>query len=390
MPPSKHANVGPSKLESFELCPCYDREDNEDRDDQGETPAERGTRLHEATEKADLTLCMNDDEKQLVQICLDSAHMLAASSGEGHQVLKEVRVEIPDPEDPESLLTWGTADWVLIYPGGKIAHGRDYKFIRTPSVSEPEQNLQIQTYAVGLFFMFPDLEEVRFDLIMPEFKKLPDPVVLRREAIPAVIARIKAIKAERMDPFKAPRVCEICTTCKHAGRCPALTQLAKVAAVKIGLPIPETFAPDAPATPAQRSLALVIAGALKQWADQVKEYQNEYGRNGGELIGFDWMTRKGNPKILNIAKAKELVGINDVDFFECCSISIVKLATAYAKVYGISEKEAREIVNQKTQEITVRGPDVAYWQASRKKSAPGAWEIAAQVRKELPSETPTA
>lgn len=381
--PTKHAAVGPSKLESFEACPCYDREPYEEKDDQGESPSERGTRLHLAVETEDLTLCHNDQEKALVQMCIDGCQALAASAGEGAEVLREVEVSIPDPEDPFEVLTWGTADWVLMYPGRKKARGRDYKFIRTPSVSAPDKNLQIRAYGVGLLCQFPELETVEFDLIMPEFNHLPDAVVLTRADIEPTQQRIKAIRLQREDPFKQPCPGGICTTCKHARRCPALTKVALRASAGLGLPMPESFAPNAPRSPYERSLALVLATMLAQWAEQTKTHMNEFGKAGNtELPGFKWMTRKGNPKILSTAQAKSLVLLSDPDFLDCCRVSITELAKKYAVVHQISEKLARERLNAALAPVIVRGADVAFWQ--RAKDGETDAEIVAGVKQEAP------
>lgn len=388
--PSRHSSVGPSKLESFEACPCYDREPYEEKDDQEETPSERGTRLHEAVEKEDITLCRNDDERQLVQLCIDSGRVLFLSAGEGAEVLREVEVSIPDPENPEEVLTWGTADWVLMYPGRRRARLRDFKFIRTPSVSAPEKNLQIRAYGAALLCQFPELEQVEADLIMPEFNHLPDAVVLTRADIGPTQQRIKAIRVLREDPFKEPTPCEYCTMCVHAGRCPALGKLAVRSSRALGLPIPESFAPGAPRTPHERSLAFLIAQMLEQWAAQVKQHTNDYGKTdpNAALPGYKWMQRKGNPKVLNTAGAKTRILLSDPDFLECCKVSLTALAAKYAEVHGLSQKEARLRVDEALKDVIVRGADVAFWQ--RAKDAETVEEIVAGVKGGLPSETPTA
>jgi hypothetical protein len=371
--------MGPSKAEALEMCPCYEREPYEQKDDQGETPSERGTRLHLAVETNDLTLCLNDDEKALVQTCLDTVNMLVGTAGEGAVVNREVQVSIPDPNDPEEPLTWGTADWILFYPGGRKAIGLDWKFIRTMSVSAPKNNLQFRSYAIGILCQYPELEEIKFTMVAPEFKLIPDPVVFTREDIVPTQERLGRAKANWLDPFKKPCPSDLCSMCAHAARCPALGKLAVTSARELSLPIPETFAPEAIRTPHERALALVIAGALAQWAEQIKSLSNEFGRNNRdiELPGFKWMSRKGNPKVLKVAEARQRLGLSDPDFLECCRMSITEVAKKYAAVHGIPDKSAREKVDELLGDLITRGAQVEFWQ--RAKDGDSVLEIVAGV-----------
>jgi hypothetical protein len=66
-PELKHAPYSPSSLKMYALCPSWKPGDSEEA---GEAAANRGTSMHKAFETGDLSYCIDDEEKLLVQKAL--------------------------------------------------------------------------------------------------------------------------------------------------------------------------------------------------------------------------------------------------------------------------------------------------------------------------------
>jgi len=203
MPPrTTHlARVSPSKLEGLEQCPCFEYESIINLDDNMETPAQRGTRLHKAVETTDLSLCLDEEERDQVQGCIDYEQSLVSAHPNG-RILREQRVTVPD-------LTYGTLDFCLI--DGADAWVVDYKFVRTLSLSTPGNNFQLACYATGLLHKRPrSLQRVHATLLAPAIRFAPDPHTFTRDDIPVVEARIRSVIQAANDQFKKPTPCDMC------------------------------------------------------------------------------------------------------------------------------------------------------------------------------------
>ena len=154
-------------MENLELCPCFEHKEFTDLDQNDETPAQRGTRLHAAVQFEDLSKCNDDEERELVQRCIDVSRVLSRSKDPSiPTIYKEIRVDIFD-------ICKGTLDLLIIWDDNTAAI-LDYKFIRADTVTSPETNLQLACYAAGVMLKFPNVTSVNTGILAPAIGYMPD------------------------------------------------------------------------------------------------------------------------------------------------------------------------------------------------------------------------
>jgi hypothetical protein len=354
---AKHARYSPSKLEALEQCPCFEYTQMETKDDE-ESPAERGTRLHKLVETGDPQYVKDAEDKDLHQKVLDLMIGMHAKHSEPVVEHDELKVTLKD-------LTYGTADKILIWPAIKKAILIDWKFIRGRSVSEPADNLQLQCYAGGLLEENPELDEVETYLAAPQIDWLPPAHTYVRADLPLIRDRVEKITMACADPFKKPILCALCDKCANASRCPALGQTALTVVSGLGLPMPESFAPESLSTPEDKAKGLIIAKMLKNWGEQVTKLVNGWVRDGNDLPLHSTVNRKGNMKVDDVEAAVVAMRalLTDSEILGAMKMSITKITAAVADKEG--KKTARDTVETTLSGLISRGPDVVY--ALRKK-----------------------
>ena len=370
---ASHARYSPSKLEGLEACPCFDYKQDEDEDDVSpdadETPAQRGTRLHKAVETEDTSLCCDEDEIGQVTACIEYMQSLAASSQLPlAKTLREHRVTIPD-------LTYGTLDHGFLWgPEGAPLEAdiTDFKFIRVPSVSSPEDNFQLACYAVGLLIEYPSLQRVRATLLAPGLRYLPEPAVFTRDHIDIVKQRIAAVLQQVADPFKQPSVCDFCKQCANAARCPALGGTAVAVARQLKLPVPDSFVPGARVSLDDRAVAQFLATALEQWAKETKANNRDHVLSGGEVPpGFKLVTRAGSSVIRDTGSA--LTILQDGSFVpwsvlrSALKLSVPKLVAATVEHHKKSPEAVLNQLREVLGPILEQQPDIKFLQRERSK-----------------------
>lgn len=354
--------LSPSGLQAKASCPCFDYRELTDVDgDSGETMAERGNRLHKAVATEDLELCKTDDEREQVQLALDYTRSLIAGAGNNAIVLREQHVDIPS-------LDGGTLDFAVIKDA--TAWLVDYKFIRTSSVVEPTQNLQLRAYAMGLFLAYPEVQEIKAAFIAPGMGYAPDPVVYSRTDLPVFLAEIERVRAEVDNPFKKPCTGEYCPDCANAARCPALCAVAiGVSKGPLGLPVPDNFEPGRMVSPRDRGIGHLLAAALENWADQVKKNNNAAARAGEQVMGHRIVSRSGGLVIkdhravyVNMQTAPDNLRLAPDEIVDAMTTTPKRLADVIATKYGLTGKEANEILKEwlEAQGLVERAADVVY------------------------------
>lgn len=361
----------PSKLEALEICPCFEYKASDDGpapSPDEETVAQRGTRLHKAVETEDLTLCNDAYEVSLVTACLEyKKSIVPQDEARPHTVLKEFEVKIPER-------TRGILDWAVLWgePGNPTSASiRDFKFIKGHSVSAPEDNLQLAAYAGGLFHKFPTIESVDVSLVAPEIRYAPDPAVLsRKEHLPKIEARIDRVILEANDPFKKPRLCDLCGLCENAGRCPAMNGAVAVAAERMGLPVPSVFSVDGPATEQDRLIAHILQSGFETWGSQVKQKNLEFVLNGGTIPGLRMVERGGAQEITDAQSAIDLLqaaGIPWGVIIPAVKLSAKKLIESLASTMtGKGAKlKAAENLAEVLGPVMQQRPDIRFLQRER-------------------------
>ena len=325
---SDHAKYSPSQLGSLEKCACYINNPHRDS-----SAADAGTRLHKAVESNNLDLCDNEAEEDAVFSCW------------GYQ--DSFRPEYPSEASHEYRelgvgrgVTAGKLDWVIM--SGPKADMVDWKFGRN-AVAPAAVNVQIQTYTVGLFEAFPDLQEIRSSIVCPFQEGGSSFHTFKREDCTWIMDRVAAIVASCEDVNKVetphPDTCEFCG---RKAECKALGTVALTVSRNIGLPMPIEFEPGRLVLPQDRAKAQLLSIILEDWAKQVRRYNTKaVVEDGIEVPGFELRSRTPSVEILNIVQIVEyltsVAGLELSETLQACTLSIPKIVThlhALAKSKG--------------------------------------------------------
>ncbi|HUS59445.1 MAG TPA: DUF2800 domain-containing protein [Planctomycetota bacterium] len=383
-----HARFGPSRLDALTSCIRFERMPMEDGSD------DEGTMLHHAYETG-TTVGLTEEQSTAVGAAIEYTNALLASEGgpDCWIELKEVFVELEE-------LTYGTADRILIHRTKPIMHVIDAKFVRTIN----EHDFQVRTYgaaAVETVLKNPGIETLLMNSSITDANPLPAPevvhthVVLPRlrtvetathnaaELLAAVRVEIEALYARRNDPFEPPTPNELtCNKCLHASRCPALSQTALTAARGVGLPMPESFAPDALVSARDRALAHVVASALSNWCEQVKKFNNTFAANGGEIPGFKLISRSTGARIAknNTPVAAQVLKntfqFTDNEILETATLSIPELAQRHAdKLDTVNKADAQKLITNALREFELVSEGQAQYLQPEKRKATAAEQI---------------
>lgn len=360
------SRVSPSTLQGQQQCPCYQHKDTTEKDpDTQETVEERGTRLHGIMVSKDLDQCKSQEERQHISFALAYLENVLSGVNPGEQVeiLQEQEVPIPGLRGRK-----GTLDFALIR--GAKATLLDWKFIRSFSVVEPKDNLQLKSYAGGLLLTRPALEEVSATFVAPAMMLTPDPVIVRRSDLAELTSTIEAIAAAVDDVFKTPRTCDYCDNCRNAARCSALGGTVALVANRLGLPVPASITPSAAVTPRDRGVIQLLAAAVTAWAEAAKEQNIEAAKQGVEVMGHRLVTRQGSLQIAKetrdvvteLQHAPDGIRLPLPDILEATRLTLSKLIKIVAQVHGVSEAKAEDAVVEWLQAsgLAVRGKDIQY------------------------------
>jgi len=359
----QHAQYSPSSLELLELCPCY--VSDRSRDD---SAAKDGTRLHEAVELEDLSLCNDEEEEEAVTRCIDFAHEVMSEMGEGCEIFREKLLLIED-------LTKGTGD--LVVKKDTKANLTDWKFGRNP-VTDATENIQMQGYVLGIFHEFEDVEEVEVNIIGPRMD-LRSTATYRRPDCKTIRDRILAViercEADNVEPSAHEKCCRYCG--KKAD-CPRMAETALAVSRNLGLPLPIEFEPGRMIRPEDRAKAQVLSYILEDWAKKVREYNAKaVVEDGIEIPGFSVRSRKGSTTVVDVHTAIELIlkefGVDRTDLDQVCSLSIPKVTDMlYAKEIVAGGKETkkaiREHVNSLLKEVVSESDTVTFLQRIKGKT----------------------
>jgi len=317
-----HAEFSPSSLKNFEACPSY-------RGRSGSNPiAEAGTRIHEAIEKENPSLLVDETERGLADWCLqfladrrrdkDRSASLVASHN-------EIWLQMPLGDDSTS----GTSDLLDIYqePGNprKSAIMYDWK-TGYGAVEDAETNTQVWAYTYGVFEKFPEIDELAFYLVLPRRQEISYANFRRsdmgriRLRLSTIIARAKL--AEEYNPTEGT-----CDYCAKQGSCKALAERALVIGQKKGFEVPASVSLNG--TPEDRASLLKLATLLSGWCDETKkELLRQALEEGAEIPGFRLDQRRTSRTIaeplMGYEAVKHLVSVEEF-LLACTRVSVPSL-----------------------------------------------------------------
>ncbi len=340
-----HARFSPSKLDALSQCVRFRYDDsNQSTQDAGN----EGTMLHEAFETGDLT-GLSEDQASDVAAILGYVESLKVGDGEW-QDLREVRLELVDR-------TFGYADCVLINEQQRIAHVIDAKFTRVAG----DHEFQARTYSAGLIEADPGkIDRVYTHIVAPRLGIKEVAGYDAKELYERVCRDIDELYARIDDPWTPPSPSDKCGNCANALGCPALNQTAVAVARGVGLPLPSAFSPEALTSPTDRALGQVIAGALEQWAKQVKQANTEFVTNGGTIPGYSLRQRSTGARVdkNDTEMAVQILlanGFTNSEIMQACKISLNDVAAAHAEISTDTVKYTKERVKGLLSAITKEG-----------------------------------
>lgn len=349
----KHHKYGPSTLDALSKCVRFKYDETQDED-----AASEGTELHAAAETGN-TAGLDEEQARCVDSARSYAEFLKFEDGADPadwEDLREVRLELKD-------LTHGTADRVLINRKLRRIHVVDYKFTRI----ENDHALQLRAYgaalaekmlaegSVGEWAVAMHVVAPRLATPVEREEALGTPLLLR------VRAEIEALYERIEDPFvEATPHEDLCRKCGRAGTCPKLRGVALAVAPSIGLPLPGTFDIDA-ATPRDRAIMQVLAGALVQLAEKWKKSNADAVAGGLEIPGFKLTTRSTGlrlPKDNAVEFARRMEerhGLTAVDLLACANVAVNDVCAAIAMAKGMTAADAKEDIKTHDTDILSEG-----------------------------------
>jgi hypothetical protein len=357
MSKTTHAKHSPSSLDSLSRCIRFKYLEFEDED-----AANEGTMLHEAFETGNLA-GLDDEQTRCVQAILDLVSSYKATEGGPDCWIEytECKIGLQD-------LTFGTMDRALVHKTKPIAIVLDAKFTRRRS----EHDMQLNTYAAGLvetLALDPEnprqLDQVTTVIAAPRIGAPEVEIHNAQMLLTEVRKWITDLYAKIDDPFNEPTPHEdLCVKCARASRCPALNAIVKQAGIQMGLPLPSVFDPGSMISIRDRAIGQVLAGALANWAEQVKKANTQFVVESGDpkaIDGFQLISRSTGARVSSeftpLAIAAILASFDTTQdvILENSTIAIGKLAKRLAEDSGSTEAEMKEQLKEALSDIAQEG-----------------------------------
>ena len=354
----EHHKYGPSQLELYEQCPCYEP-DETDRDT---TAADEGTLCHKAAETGNLGLLSTDEQVDAVTEALLFKADVLKTAGENAEIHTEERVRIGN-------LTEGTLDLLILTEGRKSAFLVDYKFGRN-KVTEAEHNGQVQAYVAGVFEKYPTVVTVRATLFFPRLKWMTM-ATFGRQDLPKLQLRIATIIARATAEDRRPTPTEkACRFCGNKANCPALHQVA----LRFGEALPEPISYDAlrVTDPAEVAKVLTLFSILEDMGKQVRRTATRLVVEDGITIpGFGLKSRAGAHEITDVYQAMSLIfkefKLDVGQITQACSMSLPKLTDVVAALTEGKKKDVRDKLLEVLEPCTIQKDTITYLQRDKEK-----------------------
>jgi hypothetical protein len=320
--PDEHAQYSPSALKNFEKCPSFLPSSGSSE------AAEKGTRIHEAAELNDMSICANDAEEEMAIQLLEAVERISLELGmdKPDQDIKEVRVKV----DLGRVKTFGTCDRLIIK--GDRALAIDYK-TGISYIEGAATNTQAQAYTLGIFAKFPEIKSVDFYFLIPARNEELKATFIR-EDIPKLELRIQTIIVRAMETAGEvfnPQPA-ICKWCGNQGRCEALANTALDIAGKYdkGLDLPDEIHGEDIDDPKVIGKIFKALPSIEAWCKSMRKRTWELGiQEGWDIPGTIKVEKNKARSLGSPAAVWELIkhkGISKEDYLDSCSkVSITKL-----------------------------------------------------------------
>jgi len=358
-----HHEYSPSSLELIELCACFEQRENKDN-----SASEEGDLMHDACESDDMTDLSSEEQETAVREALAVKKALVDKYGAAADTYNELKVQVHGIDG--ELLTEGTLDFAVM-GNNQEADLADYKF-GLIQVTEPENNIQVQSYAVGLFEAFPWLQTIHATIIQPRLNWTAT-ATIRRSDVDAIRLRVATIIARRKSDTRVPTpAAKACAYCGRKGECSALHAVALRAGA--GLQLPGTFDPERVATPDDMGKLMVLSTILEDWAKQArKTLTRRVLEEGDTVTGYGVARRSGSYDVMEIYPVVQKVllaypGVDMTQVLQTMTASIPKLVGVVSAVAGEPAEVIRDELLALLEEHVMQRQEVVYLkkQAKRK------------------------
>ena len=357
-----HHRFSPSKLETYERCPCF--EQDPDDPNKPNDAAEAGTRQHLALETGDLTKLQDKWERD---------HVL-----EGQMIEQALEQEFPNAKVVKELhvvgpFNHGSSDFNLLDFDAGIAVVLDWKF-GAVEVTYVDRNLQLWNYALNVLSMYPEINTVIAMIFQPKVDSVPQRTEITRDMIPEIITRIEKVITNREDPNrKATPDGKACGYCNQKAKCEPWQKTGAIALnEEYGFTLPLNYLTciDVPADQlAARYQAYAFLEEMGKLGKKGVTTRREdiFAITGEEAPGLTYVSRKGNLSCVDPVEALEAAkGVKMATILkDCVTVKASKLVKAMNEANGMpAEDIANELIERG---VFKRGDDIHYVMARGKK-----------------------
>jgi hypothetical protein len=329
--------------------------------------------MHDACESDDLTELSSEEQENAVREALAVKKAIvdkynnAAEVDEPVDIYNELKVQVHDIDG--ELLTEGTLDFAVVGPGTE-ADLADYKF-GLIQVTEPENNIQVQSYAVGLFEAFPWLQTIHATIIQPRLNWTAT-ATIKRSDVDAIRLRVATIIARRTSDTRVPTpAAKACAFCGRKGECSALHAVALRTGA--GLQLPGVFDPERVATPDDMGKLMVLSTILEDWAKQArKTLTRRVLEEGDTVTGYGIARGSGSYEVMDVFAVVQKIllyypqtDINQI--LQTMTASIPKLVETVSAVAGRPADVIRDELLAVLEEHVSQRQEVVYLKKQAKK-----------------------
>lgn len=342
-----HAEFGPSSLKYVAACRGW-----KSRGGTSEA-AEMGNRIHTACEHRNPAGLLDEREQQIYEELIAGEdrwleNIFGFKDGEA-VIHKEIQLDVPLPYD---CSTFGTSDVVAVL--NDVALVLDYKS-GIGEIDEVEVNKQSKAYAVGVFHLFPSVNEVHSVFLIPQRgEELHG--VYTREQLPAIedeLARI-ILLAKTVRPkwfIGSPEPDELspnggCQYCAFADRCPALGN----AAFNIAARYEPEWVPEGPIRsteiddPDALAKLYPVACIVEKWAEGIKRKSVLSGLAGLPPTGYRMRSMGATRKITDtvgfLQIAKDKLSLDTSELMQFASFPYAQVRDFYSGKAARGKKTA--------------------------------------------------
>jgi hypothetical protein len=344
LPASVHHPFSPSRLQMLKECPGAAR--MQYGLEEVRTPeAEEGTMLHERIVTRDLG-GLNTEQESLVCKCIE--FLESKKTEDLKECLQEVRLTI---RDGENVLTYGTADVVLLYED--FARVIDWKFGRNP-VTDANRNLQLAAYALGVMQKY-GVSSVEVIVYQPRIYAVTAYTFTKPDNIRKNIARV--IEAAKNTEYLILHAGEACRYCLAKAKCPAFRDHFEALTVSQS---PALDNPDVLLEYFEKSRQ------AERFIKEIDEAFKRYIEENGSLGGWRFKEKPGNREIKDVSGLYQRIAylVTPGELSAACKLSVtgvldimVEKYLTIAKAEGIklTKTDAKKKAEQELGDLIQRG-----------------------------------